>query len=67
MIYVNGKPTQVDAPATIREVLIGLHIDPETPGIAVAVDSQIATRGAWQTHQVPDGAHVEIVTATQGG
>ncbi|MDQ3676553.1 MAG: sulfur carrier protein ThiS [Actinomycetota bacterium] len=67
MIYVNGKPTDVDAPATVREVLIGLDIDPETPGIAVAVDSEIATRGAWQTHEVADGARVEIVTAMQGG
>ncbi|MGH2841797.1 MAG: sulfur carrier protein ThiS [Solirubrobacteraceae bacterium] len=67
MIYVNGKPADVAAPATIREVLIGLDIDPEAPGIAVAVDSEIATRGAWPTHEVTEGAHVEIVTATQGG
>jgi sulfur carrier protein len=67
VIYVNGQPTDVDAPATIREVLVGLDIDPEAPGIAVAVDSEIATRGAWRTHEVTDGARVEIVTATQGG
>lgn len=67
MIYVNGQPTDVDAPATIREVLIGLHIDPDAPGIAVAVDAEVATRGAWPTHEVTDGARVEIVTATQGG
>jgi sulfur carrier protein len=67
VIYVNGTPTDVDAPATIREVLIGLDIDPDAPGIAVAVDAEVATRGAWPTHEVADGARVEIVTATQGG
>ncbi|MEY2443361.1 MAG: sulfur carrier protein [bacterium] len=68
MIYVNGKPT---APAserpTIRDVLLAADIDPETAGIAVAVDAEVARRGIWQTRTVPDGARVEIVTATQGG
>ena len=67
MIIVNGKPADVAAPATIRDVLIGLDIDPEATGIAVAVDSEVTTRADWQSHEVPDGAHVEIVTATQGG
>lgn len=67
MIFVNGQPTDLAAPATIREVLIGVDIDPETTGIAVAVDSEVATRGVWPTQEVADGARVEIVTATQGG
>jgi sulfur carrier protein len=67
VIYVNGKPTDVPAPATVRDVLLGIDMDPDAPGIAVAVDAEIATRGAWLTHEVPDGACVEIVTATQGG
>jgi sulfur carrier protein len=67
VIYVNGKPTDLAGPATIRDVLIGVDIDPETPGIAVAVNAEVATRGAWPTLEVADGARVEIVTATQGG
>ncbi len=67
MIYVNGQPTDVDAPATIRDVLIARDIDPDAPGIAVAVDAEVATRGDWPTREVADGARVEIVTATQGG
>jgi sulfur carrier protein ThiS len=31
------------------------------------VDAEVATRGAWPTHEVAPGAHLEIVTATQGG
>ena len=67
MIYVNGKPTDAGTEPTIRDVLLRLHIDPETAGIAVAVDAEVARRGEWPRRTVPDGARVEIVTATQGG
>ena len=67
MIYVNGKPTDGGDNPTIRDVLVAADIDPDTAGIAVAVDAEIARRGVWPTLTVPDGARVEIVTATQGG
>jgi len=67
VIYVNGKPTDGGDNPTIRDVLVAADIDPDTAGIAVAVDAEIARRGVWPTLTVPDGACVEIVTATQGG
>ena len=67
MIYVNGKAVQSGANPTIRDVLLGLDIDPDRAGIAVAVDYEIARRGVWPTQTLDDGANVEIVTATQGG
>ena len=67
MIYVNGEPVQTPGRPTIRDVLVERGIDPETAGIAVAVDAEVARRGVWPTRTVPDGARVEIVTATQGG
>jgi sulfur carrier protein len=67
VIYVNGKPVQSASCPTIRELLLELDIDPERAGVAVAVDSEVARRGAWPTQTLDDGAHVEIVTATQGG
>ena len=67
MIYVNGKPVQSASQPTIRDLLLELDIDPDRAGIAVAVDSEVARRGAWPTQTLADGAHVEIVTATQGG
>jgi sulfur carrier protein len=67
VIYVNGKATEPGANPTIRDVLLAAGIDPDTAGIAVAVDAEIARRGAWPTCTVPDGARVEVVTATQGG
>jgi sulfur carrier protein len=67
VIYVNGKPTAAGERPTIRDVLMAAEIDPDTTGIAVAVDAEVARRGVWPTRTVPDGARVEIVTATQGG
>jgi sulfur carrier protein len=67
VIFVNGKPVESAANPTIRDLLLALDIDPERAGVAVAVDAEVARRGAWPTQTVDDGAHVEIVTATQGG
>ena len=67
MIFVNGEPVDARGEPTIRDVLVARGIDPETAGIAVAVDAQVARRGVWQTQTLADGAHVEIVQAVQGG
>lgn len=67
MIFVNGKPLDAGGDPTIRDVLLALEIDPETAGIAVAVDAEVARRGVWPTRTLHDGAHVEIVRAVQGG
>ncbi|HVF80066.1 MAG TPA: sulfur carrier protein ThiS [Solirubrobacteraceae bacterium] len=67
MIFVNGEPIDAGGEPTIRDVLLARGIDPETAGIAVAVDAEVARRGVWQTRTLPDGAHVEIVRAVQGG
>jgi sulfur carrier protein len=67
MIFVNGEPVDAGGEPTISDVLLTLQIDPETAGIAVAVDAEVARRGVWQTRTLRDGARVEIVRAVQGG
>jgi sulfur carrier protein len=68
VIFVNGEPVDDAGEApTIRDVLVGLQIDPDTAGIAVAVDAEVARRGVWPTRRLADGARVEIVRAVQGG
>jgi len=67
MIFVNGEPVDTAEHPTIRDVLVELEIDPDTAGIAVAVDAEVARRGVWPTRTLDDGAHVEIVRAVQGG
>jgi sulfur carrier protein len=67
MIIVNGEPVDAGAEPTISDVLLAIAIDPETAGIAVAVDAEVARRGDWRTRTLHDGAQVEIVRAVQGG
>ncbi|MDP1848248.1 MAG: sulfur carrier protein ThiS [Solirubrobacteraceae bacterium] len=67
MIFVNGEPVDTAERPTIRDLLVERGIDPDTAGIAVAVDAEVARRGVWQTRTLDDGAHVEIVRAVQGG
>jgi len=67
VIFVNGEPLDAGGEPTIRDVLLALEIDPETAGIAVAVNAEVARRGVWRTRTLQDGAQVEIVRAVQGG
>lgn len=67
MIFVNGEPVAAPGRPTIRDVLVGLEIDPDTAGIAVAVDAEVARRAEWPTRTLDEGARVEIVRAVQGG
>ncbi len=67
MIFVNGEPVDTGVRPTIRDVLVERGIDPDTAGIAVAVDAEVARRGVWPTRALDDGARVEIVQAVQGG
>jgi sulfur carrier protein len=67
VIFVNGEPVHAPAHPTIRDVLLERGIDPDTAGIAVAVDAEVARRGVWPTRTLQDGARVEIVRAVQGG
>ena len=67
MIHVNGRSVDCGERPTICEVLAKIDIDPATPGIAVAVDYEVATRSAWPTRRLDEGAHVEVVRAVQGG
>ena len=67
MIFVNGEPVDTAQHPTIRDVLVGLEIDPDTAGIAVAVDAEVARRAEWPTRTLDEGARLEIVRAVQGG
>ena len=64
-VLVNGKPTELEAGATVAAVLESLELPDR--GVAVAVDAEVVPRGEWSTRTVPDGARVEVLTAIQGG
>ena len=66
-VRLNGADTEVRDGATVRHLVADLTLPAGDRGVAVAVDREVVPRGAWETHLVPAGAHVEIVNAIQGG
>ncbi len=64
MITLNGKPSEGGG-ATVSELLDRLELPRR--GVAVAVDAEVIPRGEWEAFVVQEGAHVEVVTAVQGG
>ena len=63
-VTVNEEAVEVDDQTTVAALLERLGF-PEK-GIAVAVDWSVLPRSEWQT-TLSDGAHLEVVTAVQGG
>jgi sulfur carrier protein len=64
IIRVNAEQLEVDDQTTVATLLQSLGYPDR--GIAVAVDHALLPRSAWAT-ALSDGAHLEVVTAVQGG
>jgi sulfur carrier protein len=66
ILIVNGQryPYQ---PGTIRDLLARLGLDPDRPGIAVAVNATVIPRSEWERVVLQPGDRVEIVHAVAGG
>jgi sulfur carrier protein len=67
LITINGTAQSVGAESHVPDVLCRMDIDPERPGIAVAINEQVVRRTSWAETSLSDGDVVEIITATQGG
>ena len=64
-VVVNGEPRELESGATVQSVLATLDVPDR--GVAVAVDAEVVPRGEWQTHELGEGARVEVLRAIQGG
>jgi sulfur carrier protein len=53
--------------ATVAEAVALAGVAPDTRGVAVAVDRAVVPRGEWERTTLAPGAHVEVLTAIQGG
>ncbi len=67
MIVLNGNPREHCAGQTVAGVLALLELPAQARGVAVAVDGEVVPRAGWARFAIPDGAHVEVLTAMQGG
>ncbi len=66
-ITMNGKETNLAAPATLVTLLRGNGITENTLGVAVAVNSTVIPRSRWNDVRLADGDRIEIINAVQGG
>jgi sulfur carrier protein len=67
IVTVNGQERQLAAGATVASLVALLEVPPEGRGVAVALDGEVVSRGRWPQTELREGAHVEVVTAVQGG
>jgi sulfur carrier protein len=64
-VVINGERRQLSPGATVATVVEALSVGGR--GVAVAVEGEVVPRGAWGRTELSDGAHVEVVSAVQGG
>jgi sulfur carrier protein len=66
LIIVNGEIRTLSA-ETVRELLSECGVEPDRPGIAVALNAEVVPRGAWAETRLGEDDRVEIVQARAGG
>jgi sulfur carrier protein len=67
VIVLNGDVHQQGAGEPVSAVLERLGLGERARGVAVAVDGEVVPRAEWRRFEIPEGAHVEVLTAMQGG
>lgn len=65
IVTINGKAVELAEGATVAHAVRTLTT--ATTGVAVAVNDEVVTRGAWETTPLRDRDRVEVLTAVQGG
>ena len=67
MITLNGRRSELRGGESLAQVLANLGVRADGRGVAVAVDGEVIPRADWQRYALAEGAHVEVLTAMQGG
>ncbi|MEV4546509.1 sulfur carrier protein ThiS [Nonomuraea wenchangensis] len=65
MVQINGATHEVADGTTVAQAVQALTAT--TTGVAVAVNDEVVTRGAWETTALRERDRVEVLTAVQGG
>ena len=66
-VLLNGETAELDEGATVQAAVEALDLPAAGRGVAVAVDAEVVPRTQWQTHELTEGARVEVLRAIQGG
>ncbi|GAA5053265.1 sulfur carrier protein [Thermocatellispora tengchongensis] len=64
-VTINGAAYELPDGATVAHAVQALT--QATSGIAVAVNDEVVTRGAWSSTPLTERDRVEVLTAVQGG
>jgi len=66
-MIVNGQSAEIQPGETVASVLDRLGLSLDARGVAVAVDGEVVPRSVWPSFALGADAHVEVLTAMQGG
>jgi sulfur carrier protein len=66
-VVLNGADAELAAGATVQAAIDMLELPAAARGVAVAVDAAVVPRTEWETHELTEGARVEVLRAIQGG
>jgi sulfur carrier protein len=66
-VVLNGSEAELADGATVQAAVETLDLPASGRGVAVAVDAEVVPRTQWGTHELQEGARVEILRAIQGG
>lgn len=67
MILLNGERSDLRAGETVADALARLGLALDARGVAVAVNAEVVPRSDWHSFALGADAHVEVLTAMQGG
>ncbi|MFG2072655.1 sulfur carrier protein [Nonomuraea maritima] len=65
IVTINGAAHEVADGITVAQAVRTLTT--ATTGVAVALNDEVVTRGAWETTELRERDRVEVLTAVQGG
>jgi sulfur carrier protein len=66
-VLLNGSEAELADGATVQAAIEALELPADGRGVAVAVDAEVVPRTEWDTHELREGARIEVLRAIQGG
>jgi sulfur carrier protein len=66
-VVLNGSEAELADGATVLTAVEALELPAFGRGVAVAVDAEVVPRTQWDTHELNEGARIEVLRAIQGG
>ena len=64
-VTINGTAHELPAGATVAQAV--QLLTGSRSGVAVAVNDEVVSRGAWEATTLGEADRVEVLTAVQGG